>query len=139
VLPFNNHDIAPPDIQIPIGQDALLIGYPRGFYDFDNNLPLIRNALVSSIYPVDFRGKPYFLIDARLHKGMSGSPPSNISHGIDGSTSFYGGSGTMHFIGINSANVYTDNPEADNDEEPLGLSAVWHARSIPEIITQLPW
>jgi len=140
VRPFNDSDIVPPDVKIPIGQDALIIGYPKGFYDFRNNLPLTRNALVSSIYPVDFGGKPFFLIDACLHEGMSGSPvltkPTNVSHRIDGSTSFFGGSGRMYLIGVNSAIVETDNPEENKDEEPLGLNTVWYAKLIPEIITQ---
>lgn len=139
VAPFNHNNLVPPNIQIPIGQDVLVMGYPKGFHDYQNNLPLIRNALISSIYPIYFEGRPFFLIDSHLHEGMSGSPvltkPSNISHGTDGSLNIFGGSGKMHLIGVNSAIVDID--KADEDKEgALGLNAVWYAKLIPEIITQ---
>jgi len=44
-------------------------------------------------------------------------------------------------IGVNSATVDVEKTEEgdeseDKYEDPLGLSAVWYARLIPEIITQ---
>lgn len=51
------------------------MGYPLGmWYDEKNNLPVIRNGIVSSAYPVLYNGNPYFLVDSRLHPGMSGAP-----------------------------------------------------------------
>lgn len=143
--PFTMRDFASSGIEFPIGQDLLVMGYPKGYHDQSNNLPLIRNALISSAYGVYFDGKQYFLIDSHLHEGMSGSPvitkPSNTIHGADGSMTTYGGSGFSFLVGVNSATV--DVPETEENDEsmdenrdPLGLSTVWYAKLIPEIITQ---
>ena len=51
-----------------------IIGYPLGFYDDVHNFPIKRSASIASPFRVGFRGEPYFLIDAILHKGISGSP-----------------------------------------------------------------
>ncbi len=145
IRPFNMNDLAPSSIEFPIGQDLLVMGYPKGYYDNFNNLPLVRDALVSSVYGVDFGGNPYFLIDSRLHEGMSGSPvlttQSNMTHGVDGSLHISGGAGRIYLIGVNSAGVYTQLTKENDEskevyEEPLGLNIVWYAKLIPEIITQ---
>ena len=62
-------------LHLEIGEDILVMGYPLGCY-YDNvfNLPVIRSGTLASAYPVPYQGKPHFLIDARLHKGTSGSP-----------------------------------------------------------------
>ena len=131
-----NH--VPQDVTVPIGQDVLVIGYPLGFHDTVHNLPIVRNALMASVYPVPFEGRPLVLIDARLHRGTSGSPvltkATNVILRTDG-----GGSITdrfVHFlIGVHSATL--DLPGRDpKRDEPLGLNAVWFASLIPEIIAQ---
>ena len=54
--------------------------YPLGqYYDDVFNLQVVRNGTVASAYPMRFRGQPYFLIDARLHEGTSGSPVNSSS------------------------------------------------------------
>ena len=71
---FSAANMPPNDVRIDLGEPVLVLGYPLGFYDEVHNLPIIRNAILASVYPVPFRGNPYFLIDGRLHQGMSGSP-----------------------------------------------------------------
>ena len=51
-----------------------MMGYPLGqYYDKENNLPVMR--MVWSQVCIQFLSRqPLFLVDARLHKGTSGSP-----------------------------------------------------------------
>lgn len=143
IKPFTMNDFAPSSIEFPVGQDLLVMGYPKGYHDQFNNLPLVRNALISSAYGVNFDRNPYFLIDSHLHEGMSGSPvitaPSSTFQG-DGYTAMYG-EVFKFLIGVNSATVDVAKTEENGEsrdkyEDPLGLNTVWYARLIPEIITQ---
>ena len=63
----------------PFG-DVVVIGYPLGFFDIHNNLPVYRKPMIASQYGINFNKKPYFLIDANLHPGTSGSPVVNSHH-----------------------------------------------------------
>ena len=42
---FNRDDILGPDYEMPLGQDVLFLGYPLGFHDTFNNLPIVRRGL----------------------------------------------------------------------------------------------
>lgn len=134
---IGNH--IPPDVDIAIGEDVLVLGYPMGFHDTLHNLPVVRNAVMASVYPVPFEGNPIVLIDSRLHSGTSGSPvltkPTQTIRRTDGSTSFLNQSVTF-LVGVHSASidVLDRDPEFD---EPLGLNVVWFASLIPEIIKGL--
>ena len=60
---------------IQVGFEKIFImGYPFGWYDEVNNLPITRVGHLSSPFKVPFRGKPVMLGDIETHKGMSGSP-----------------------------------------------------------------
>jgi V8-like Glu-specific endopeptidase len=67
-------DLFPNDLIPRFCEDCAVLGYPLDFYDRVHNLPVLRNALVSTPYPIGFEGTPYFLVDAKLHCGSSGSP-----------------------------------------------------------------
>jgi len=117
----------PIGIKISSFANIIIAGYPLGFHDEINNLPVYRKGMIASSYPVHFNQLPYFLIDAYLHKGTSGSPvfnsPDNILKNEKGS--FH--SEFTYFLGIHSA-------EQVVDEEPLSLCVVWYPSVILEII-----
>lgn len=111
-----------PDVN-PFG-DVVVLGYPLGFSDDVNNLPVYRHAMIASQFGVDFRGRPYFLVDANLHPGTSGSPVVSSYHTLfkeAGSEEGY------KLFGIHSA-------EHIVGKEPLGLNVVWYSKLIPEIV-----
>jgi len=125
IRPFSNNDFGPNDLIVLPGEDLIVLGYPHGFYDELFNLPIIRKASIASAYGVPFRGHPFFVIDAKLHPGTSGSPvltkPTNI---------FVRKSGThirsvpvAFLLGIHSASF-----------EPLELNVVYYSYLIEEII-----
>ena len=60
-------------ISVEAGDDILVIGFPRGFYDDLHLFPIIKAGIIASRWGVPFRGKPFFLIDAKLFPGSSGS------------------------------------------------------------------
>jgi hypothetical protein len=107
----------------PFG-DVVVVGYPLGFYDFTNNLPVYRKAMVASQYGVNFNGKPYFLIDTNLHPGTSGSPVVNTHHTLFKENGF---NEAYKLFGIHSA-------EHTMKGKPLGLNVVWYSYLINEVI-----
>lgn len=133
VKAISKSNFLPENLIIDIGEDVLVIGYPIGFYDTINNLPIYRDAMIASTYPVSFRGNPYFLIDAQLHPGTSGSPiftkPKSAWKTKDGTAIIAGN--PMYFLGVHSASLSFNNRGKD---EALGLNTVWFGQLIEEII-----
>lgn len=134
---FGSDNHIPQDVDIAIGEDVQVIGYPLGFHDEVHNLPIVRNATIASVYPIPFRGHPFVLIDARLHSGTSGSPvltkPTNTIRKTNGSMAILTGTVT-YLMGVHSASLDISNRDAGRDE-PLGLNIAWFASLIPEIIS----
>ena len=67
------------DVKIRPATNVTLVGYPNGFYDKTNALPVWQTGSVASEPEIDFEGKPLFLIDAPAAPGMSGAPVFAIS------------------------------------------------------------
>jgi len=125
---FRSNNLLPDDVTIRMGEDVLVIGYPLGeFYDYLYNLPVIRAGIISSAYPVPYRGNPYFLVDSKLHKGTSGSPVvtkfKNVWEDKDGNIQF--GKAPPYLLGINSSTY-----QLPPDVEPLGLNSTIFASKI---------
>lgn len=55
-------------------EDIILIGYPNGLWDKENNMPLVRRGITATAPFLDFNGKKEFVIDAACFTGSSGSP-----------------------------------------------------------------
>jgi hypothetical protein len=55
-------------------EKIMVVGYPYGWYDYVNNLPIIRIGHLSSPFKVPFQGKPVMIGDVITHAGMSGGP-----------------------------------------------------------------
>jgi S1-C subfamily serine protease len=116
--------LPPADLVIAPGDEVLIVGYPRGFSDALHNYPIQRTGAVASAYPVQFQGKPFFLVDARLHPGTSGSPvlakPSNMMRTSSGTTVH--GDFHIFFLGVNSGEV--------NFGESSGLNVIWYSTEV---------
>jgi hypothetical protein len=120
-----------PGIGIPLGLEALVLGYPLGFFDWTNHLPTARRATVATVPRLNFEGKPRFLVDANLHKGMSGSPvissPPARSMGQSP-----GGSSPATDDEVFLLGVYSSEWKIGCDS--LGLHNVWHPTLIKKTI-----
>jgi S1-C subfamily serine protease len=142
VKAFSTGSHIPRDVEISIGEDVIVIGYPLGYYDTLHNLPIVRNAIMASVYPVPFEGRPILLIDSRLHSGTSGSPvltkPAQVISRQEGDAyvlTVPPGQAVTFLVGVHSATIVPLDRDPERDE-PLGLNVVWFASLIPEIIEQ---
>lgn len=55
-------------------EEVVMVGYPIGLWDEENNLPIIRRGTTAFHPAIDFNGKPLTVIDAACFPGSSGSP-----------------------------------------------------------------
>lgn len=134
---LSHENFLPKQFVIRPGEDVMVLGFPRGFSDPVHNLPLARNAMIASAYPVHFALSPFFMIDANLHQGMSGSPvitkPKNEWVDEKGNVSLITGT-PMFFLGIFSA-IFNFN--ISSGLEPAGLGQVWYGYLIEEILDSI--
>ena len=131
---FCSADIVTTDESVPMRQQVLIPGFPLGFHDTLHNLPIVRSAMIASSFAHPFKGEPYFLTDARLHRGMSGSPviiPSRAMAGEDTQTT------SWRLLGVHTSAVDVSNRDPAQDEK-LNLNSAWYASLIPEMIRRLP-
>ena len=132
----------PPDnVRIQPGQDVLILGYPLGWADEHNNLPIVRQGMLASAYGSPFHGRHVCLIDARLHRGTSGSPvitkPSTVTVMADGSTAL--GGPRWFFLGVHSAALLPADEAAMaeiQESGPLDLNACWYSRIVDALTQQ---
>jgi hypothetical protein len=112
-------------------EDLITIGYPNGFWDDYNNMPIFRRGLTATHPKLNFRGPEQFLIDTPIYPGMSGSPVFMIDYGYEkkGEKSWSTGN-RWYFIGIMYAMaIYsekTDGIEPElipTDDSLLGISS----------------
>jgi hypothetical protein len=137
VKPFDAKNHLPEEVEVQVGEDLIVIGYPLGLHDAAYNLPIVRRGTLASFYPIPFEGEPYFLMECRPHAGCSGSPvltkPGGVMQMRGAKLDLYVSTG-IYLLGVNSGRVEKD-PKRGGDE-PLGLNAVWFTYLIPEIISR---
>jgi S1-C subfamily serine protease len=103
---------------VQVGTPLLVVGFPLGFFDTVHHLPVARQATVASAFGVRFQGQGYFLVDARLHRGASGSPVVARDDRL--------GVVPWRLLGIHSARMDMGDRDALQDES-LGLNCAWYA------------
>jgi len=123
---LSKENLPPESFRMGLGEQLLVIGYPRNFYDEIHNLPIMRGASIASAYGIPFRKYPLFLIDSRLHPGTSGSPvitiPKSIFQDPKGGIAI-GSKPQWHFLGVNSGEF-----------GELQLNAIWYSYLIPKML-----
>ncbi len=136
-LPINSK------LRINVGDDILVVGYPRGFYDKVNMFPIVKSGIISSKWGCYFNGNPLFLIDSKLFPGSSGSvvltKPKHIA--VVDEQIMYNNAGEYIFLGIYSGEpVRRESPiELEGltiiKTESYNLGNVWYSSLVPEIIS----
>lgn len=129
-------------INVDIASKAVVIGYPRGFYDQFNKFPIVKSGILSSRWGLNFNGKPYFLIDAKLFPGSSGSvvisEPTNIV--VDNGQVFHSPEKQFAFLGIYSGEPFQQSAPIEMDDITIirksgfNVGIVWYASLIEDII-----
>lgn len=69
--------------QLDVLEEVIFIGYPAGYYDQVNLLPLIRRGITASSIHLNYNGRPEFLVDGAAYFGSSGSPVFIIREHVD--------------------------------------------------------
>lgn len=132
-------------ISVNVGDEALVIGYPKGYYDMFSKFPIVKSGVIASKWGAPFNGYPYFLIDAKLFPGSSGSlvisRPTNFiiekgqiySRPLDQKT--------FAFLGVFSGEPFTQSRPIETDsftiisKEGYNVGIVWYYSLIPDIIS----
>ena len=70
------------DMKVRPASQATLLGYPYGFFDTRNFLPVWKTGHLATEPSVDFQGQPVFLVDVSAFPGMSGAPVVAVSSGV---------------------------------------------------------
>lgn len=87
-------------------EDILMIGYPKGFWDSTNNLPIVRKGLTATPIKLNYNQNPAFLIDIPIYAGSSGSPVVLFNQGSYSTTRGGITMGTRIFLlGINVQSI----------------------------------
>lgn len=83
-------------------EDILMVGYPIGLCDIENNYPIFRKGITSSHPATDFNDKNIGLIDTACFPGSSGSPIFIINENgySDKNGTTYLGAKRVIFLGI---------------------------------------
>ena len=86
-------------------EDIIMIGYPNGLIDEQNNLPIVRKGITATPFFINYNGNQQFLADMACYPGSSGSPVLILQEGISkdkfGNMSI--GKSTIKLLGINSS------------------------------------
>lgn len=129
-------------IHVGVGDDVLVIGYPRGYYDDVNLFPIVKAGIIASKWGVRFRGNRHFLVDAKLFPQSSGSlvvskPTQFVT---EAGKAYLAKNKQFAFLGILSSEPYIEGKHMELDgmriieKAGLNLCIVWYADVIEEII-----
>ena len=128
---------------INVGDDILVAGYPRGFYDMKNKFPIVKSGVIASKWGSHFNGNPYFLIDAKLFPGSSGSvvltKPQYVA--VINEKLMYNKNGAYIFLGIFSGEPIRKNAPIELEDmtivkkDSYNVGIVWYSQLVPEIIS----
>jgi len=127
-----------PRITIRPTSPATLLGYPYGFSDTVNRLPVWKTGHVASEPAVDFQGTPSFLVDVSAFPGMSGSPVLAVANGVyeDERGVMQLGRGFIRLLGVFSAMPVIRSDTPGQADTSLQLGIVWKASLIAELARQ---
>lgn len=129
---------------IQVASDAIVLGYPKGYYDDVNLFPIVKSGIVASRWGAQFSGRPYFLIDARLFPGSSGSlvisKPTDVI--VSEGQLLRSQTGKQFaFLGVYSGEPYRGAESVDvlpeltiTTKSMFNLGIVWYGSLIGEII-----
>lgn len=142
---------------ISIDNRVVILGYSGDFVDRTTLFPVRRNALISSPYGARFNRNPFFVTDARMHPGTSGSPVLMQAGGMmmtSGDVPEERSKG-VYLLGVHSATFYENKKEEskskdqywteansdlqNKDNKPLKyeLNVAWYPSLIDDILHQI--
>lgn len=122
------------DIRIRPTSGATLLGYPYGFSDTTNRLPVWKTGHVASEPQVDFQGNPAFLVDVSAFPGMSGAPVLAVANGVyEDEREVMRTGRVLRLLGVFSAMPVIRSQTPGQADTSLQLGYVWKAALIAEL------
>ncbi|WP_312996475.1 serine protease [Leclercia sp.] len=126
---------------------VVMIGYPYGYRDTKNNLPIWKTGSLASEPEYDFDGKKLIVVDISAFPGMSGSPAFYVSHSGYSTKSgdiYMRGGMNVHFLGVYASmqmlnsDLFLEQVQNQSNfkvshSESLQLGHVWKAQLLEEI------
>ncbi len=130
------------NIHVEASSDVLVVGYPRGFYDEVNLFPIVKSGIIASRWGASFQGQPYFLIDAKLFPGSSGSVVLSkpIDVVVKDGKMMYSKEKQFAFLGVFSGEPQMHEVPMELDDLTIirkysfNLGVVWYAELVDETI-----
>jgi len=127
---FDETALLPGNIVVDAGDDVRILGCPEGLYDHVNNLPIVRNAMTASAFDLDYLGMRCFVVDARLHGGLSGSPVLTVPHATVKEKT---GDGNIR-LGMGPSHAYLLGVLSADQQRGLGLGIVWRSSLLEQLV-----
>lgn len=127
-------------IKVDAGDDIVVIGYPRQFFDRYNKLPILKSGLLISPIGVRYDNMDAFLIDFKEYEGLSGSvvisKPTDFV--IDnGQIFFRKGAKDFVFLGVYAGQRYRRS-RATSEEQTADLGIGWYYYTLDDAIKAPP-
>lgn len=120
VRPFGPQHLAVDFDLFEVGDRLAIPGFPLGFFDTMHHLPVVRQASVASSFGIRFQGQGFFLTDARMHRGSSGSPVLARMEPTPQRRPRW------CLLGVHSSRMDMSSRDLVQDES-LGLNCAWYA------------
>jgi hypothetical protein len=129
-------------LEISSGDDVIVVGYPRLFYDEYNKLPILKLGMLVTPWGMRYRNQDAFLIDYRGFHGSSGSvvisKPTNIL--IQKGQLYTSQDRQFLFLGVYSGEPIRPGPVKETDEAIIqeklrvDLGQVWYYYTVEDAI-----
>lgn len=135
------------NMKVRPASDVVLIGYPYGYYDSRNALPVWKKGSVASEPEMNFDGKPLMVIDISAFPGMSGSAAYAVAYGsYETEKNQINIGGARRFLGVYASMqmrkehkfleelAHSEKGPGIVHTESLQLGHVWKAQLIVDVI-----
>jgi len=138
-------------LKLSVASTVAVVGYPYGFRDQLNGLPVWKTGTIATEPYVDFQGQPAFLVDVAAFEGMSGAPVVALASGTWESEDEPGNlivGSSRRLLGVYTGMLMHDTKKYVEEvspslaqgvsyQESIQLGYVWKASLIQEIATSL--
>ncbi len=124
-------------IEVQPGDDVIVIGYPLGFYDQFNKLPVLKTGLLNTPVGLRYNGLDAFLLDFKYYEGSSGSliisKPTHFSFTKEGA--FQTSTSRLYvFLGVYQGEEYWNEDKTYRPDLGIG----WYYYNVDEAIKNPP-
>ncbi|MCK1734844.1 trypsin-like peptidase domain-containing protein [Bradyrhizobium sp. 138] len=111
-------------------EEILLVGYPNGIWDTENNFPIFRRGITATPCNKKYLGRTEFLVDAAVFPGSSGSPVFIYNEGtyLNGNSVIFGGRllliGVLYAVHLHTAQGEIRTVTVPTDTKSMSFSAI---------------